>query len=39
VYYDDLDQCGFGAGKWVIYAYDGTYLNDGQMFNVLVVIP
>jgi hypothetical protein len=39
VYYDDRDQCGFGADKWVIYAYDGTSLNNGQMFNVLVVVP
>lgn len=38
VYYDDRNQCGFG-NRWVIYAYDGTTLNDGQMFNVLVVIP
>jgi hypothetical protein len=38
VYYDDQNQCGFG-NRWVIYAYDGTTLNDGQMFNVLVVIP
>lgn len=38
VYYDDRNQCGFG-NRWVIFAYDGTTLNDGQMFNVLVVIP
>jgi hypothetical protein len=38
VYYDDRNQCGFGD-RWIIYAYDGTTLNDGQMFNVLVVVP
>jgi hypothetical protein len=39
VYYDDRNQCGFGADRWVIYAFDSTTLNDGQMFNVLVVLP
>jgi hypothetical protein len=38
VYFDDRNQCGFGD-RWIIYAYDGTILNDGQMFNVLVVVP
>jgi hypothetical protein len=38
VYYDDRNQCGFGD-RWVIYAYDATTLNDGQMFNVLVIVP
>ena len=38
VYYDDCGQCGFGE-RWVIYATDGTTLNDGQMFNVMVIVP
>jgi hypothetical protein len=39
VYYDDIDQCGFGVGKWVVYNWAGTTLNDGQLFNVMVVLP
>lgn len=39
VYYDDHNQCGFGDDKWVIYNNDSTTLNDGQVFNVLVVVP
>jgi hypothetical protein len=39
VYYDDRNQCGFGADKWVIYNWAGTTLNDGQLFNVMVVLP
>jgi len=44
VYYDDIDQCGFGAGRWVIYNYvvpygesDPRSMNDGQLFNVWAV--
>lgn len=40
VYYDNIDQCGFGAGKWVIYNYASpTALNNGQLFNVMMVLP
>ena len=39
VYYDDQNQCGYGTDKWVIYATDTTELNNGQLFNVLVVVP
>jgi hypothetical protein len=44
VYYDDTNQCGFGAGRWVIYGY-GVYpdpaleLSNNQLFNVMVVLP
>jgi hypothetical protein len=39
VYYDDIDQCGFGAGRWVIYNVEATALKNYQMFNVMVVLP
>lgn len=44
VYYDDVDQCGFGAGRWVIYGYgvepaSALPLVDNQLFNVMVVLP
>jgi hypothetical protein len=44
VYYDDTNQCGFGAGRWVIYGYGvapdpAQALSNNQLFNVMVVLP
>lgn len=39
VYYDATDQCGKGAGKWVIYNLDATALTNNSRVNVLVVNP
>ncbi len=41
VFYDDVNTCGFGAGRWAIYnlGIAGTALITGQMFNVMVVSP
>jgi hypothetical protein len=44
VYYDDINQCGFGADRWVIYGYGvepdpAIALVDNQLFNVMVVLP
>jgi hypothetical protein len=39
VYYDATNQCGRGAGKWVIFSMDGTTQVDHSLFNVMAVVP
>ncbi len=41
VFYDDINQCGFGVGHWVIYNLSAANppLVNGQMFNVMVIKP
>ena len=39
VYYDATNQCGKGAGRWVIYNLNSTPQNNNSLFNVMAVIP
>ena len=39
VYYDALNECGKGAGRWVIYNLTGTPQNNQSLFNVMAVVP
>jgi len=39
VYYDATNQCGKGAGRWVIYNLDSTPQTNNSLFNVMAVIP
>ncbi len=39
VYYDATNQCGKGAGRWVIYNLNTTPQVDNSRFNVMAVIP
>lgn len=39
VYYDATNQCGKGAGHWVIYSLNTTAIPNNAPFNVLIVQP
>ena len=39
VYYDATNQCGKGAGKWVIYNLNAVALTNNSMYNVMAVLP
>ena len=39
VYYDALNECGKGAGRWVIYNLTGVAQNNQSLFNVMAVVP
>jgi hypothetical protein len=39
VYYDATNQCGNGAGRWVIYNLNSTAQTTNSRFNVLAVTP
>lgn len=39
VYYDATNQCGKGAGHWVIYTLNSTAIPNNALFNVLIVQP
>lgn len=39
VMYDDVDWCGHGAGKWIIYTLNTASLEVNSLYNVLVVRP
>ena len=39
VYYDSLNECGKGAGRWVIYNLDAQSQTHNSLFNVMAVVP
>jgi hypothetical protein len=40
VFYDNVNSCGFGSDKWVIYFISGNpALNNGALINVMAVLP
>jgi hypothetical protein len=39
VYYDSLNECGKGAGRWVIYNLDQALQRNNSLFNVMAVVP
>jgi hypothetical protein len=39
VYYDAANECGKGAGRWVIYNLNSTPQTNNSLFNVMAVIP
>jgi hypothetical protein len=39
VYYDATNQCGKGAGKWVIYNLNTVAQVNNSTFNVMAVLP
>jgi hypothetical protein len=39
VFYDSLNNCGFGAGKWVIYNLNFVAMVNNSVYNVFVIKP
>jgi hypothetical protein len=39
VYYDATNQCGQGAGRWVIYNLNKQAQTNNSLFNVMAVLP
>jgi hypothetical protein len=39
VYYDSANECGKGAGRWVVYNLNTTAQANNSLFNVMAVLP